>query len=130
MAKILKLVSLVTNKLVLLALLALFFSQVWISYGKLAKRTVAYDQDIISNTEQLYPSFTLCPEYNELTPFNYEEHGLDQVYQIKKVVFNDLDSLGHYVKFNQRCNNFIVNNYLWCFNQVLHMKFFIVNFID
>ena len=102
MAKILKLLSLLTNKLVLLALLALFFSQVWVSYGKLVKRTVAYDQDIISNMEQLYPSFTLCPEYNELTSFEYDEHGLDEVHKVKKIVFNDLDSLGHFVKFNQR----------------------------
>ena len=102
MAKIVKIISLVTNKIVLLALLALFFSQVWISYGKLVKKTVAYDQDIISSMEQLYPSFTLCPEYNELTPYNYLEHGLDEIFKVKKIVFNDLDSLKHFVKSNQR----------------------------
>ena len=102
MVKIVNVISLVTNKIVLLALLALFFSQVWISYGKLVKKSVAYDQDIISSMEQLYPSFTLCPEYNELTPYEYLEHGLDEILRVKKIVFNELNSLKHFIKYNQR----------------------------
>ena len=104
MVRLSKILSLVTNKIVLFALLALFFFEVWISYGKLVKKTVAYDQDIISNMEQLYPSFTLCPEYKEyeLKPFQYADYGLDEIYKVKKIVFNDLDLFGHFVKYNER----------------------------
>ena len=54
-----KFLSALANKIVFVVLAALFLSQVWISYEKLRKKSVAYDQDVKSSMEQLYPSFTV-----------------------------------------------------------------------
>ena len=96
-----KFCSALAIKTVFLALVALFMSQVWISYGKLHKRSVAYDQDVISNMEQLYPSFTLCPQYsiaNELEHFKDIDNGMDKIFKYRKLVLNELASLTHTVK--------------------------------
>ena len=100
-AKILGIFTFVANKILLLALVALFWTQVWIAYGKLVKQSVAYDQDIISDVEQLYPSFTLCPKYAYVVPYKYVEHGLDAIFKVEKVVFNELDQFTHIVKSEQ-----------------------------
>ena len=93
-----KFMTAMANKTVFLALVVLFLSQVWISYEKLCKRSVAYDQDVESSMEQLYPSFTLCPEYDEIEPFKDVHHSMDEIFKYRKLVLNKLASLKHIVK--------------------------------
>ena len=97
-----KFMSEMANKIVFLALAALFLSQVWISHEKLLKKSVAYDQDVKSSMEQLYPSFTLCPEfgYDSIDPFRDVDHGLDKIFSYLKWVLSKhgLSTLRHIVK--------------------------------
>ena len=99
-----KFISAITNKIVFLALAALFLYQVWTSYGKLQKKSVAYDQDVKSSMEQLYPSFTLCPEYgfDEIDTFKDADNGLDKIYKLWKRISsrNGFSTLKHTVKSN------------------------------
>ena len=97
-----KFMSEMANKIVFLALGALFLSQVWISYEKLRKKSVAYDQDVKSSMEQLYPSFTLCPEYgyDSKNSFKDVDHGLDRIFKYRKsyLYIHGLTNLRHIVK--------------------------------
>ena len=95
-----KFFSLVVDKAVFIALVSLFLSQVLISYGKLRKRSVAYDQDVISSIEQLYPSFTLCPEYenDRIHTFKDVDNSMDKIFNYRKKVLNELAPLLHIVK--------------------------------
>ena len=95
-----KFLSASANKIVFVVLAALFLSQVWNSYGKLRKRSVAYDQDVVSNMEQLYPSFTMCPEheYAGMDNFNDVDYGMDIIFNYKKDVLDELLGLKHIVK--------------------------------
>ena len=90
------------KKVMLLALLSFFFSRVWLSYQKLQKGSVAYDSDIRRESEQLYPSFTLCPTYR-LEGNNFEERkveGLDKMPGDGNSVFSEFIIFKHYVKSN------------------------------
>ena len=87
------------NKFVFVTLVALFSVQVWISYQKLSKRSVAYDQDVRSSMEQLYPSFTLCPEYDIDIRDKDAKRTLELIYNNKRsFVLNELSFLTHTVK--------------------------------
>ena len=89
----------VVNKIVFVALVALFLSQVWTAYQKLTKRNVAYDQEVRSSMEQFYPSFTLCPEYEtEGLMFNDIGHSIDEIFNYRKNIMDEMDFLTHIVK--------------------------------
>ena len=92
------LITSVANKFVFVTLVALFLLQVWTAYQKLSKRSVAYDQDVRSSMEQFYPSFTLCPDFDNAFEFD-AKHSLEIIYNKKRSnVFNELDFLTHTVK--------------------------------
>ena len=91
------------KKAVLLTLMAFFISGVVVSYQKLQQRSVAYDTDVVSASEQLYPSFTLCPEYNEIDidVLNWGDQMNKSLVDILKhgvKVFNELTYFRHYHK--------------------------------
>ena len=88
----------VANKFVFITLVALFLLQVWTAYQKLTKSNVGYDQDVRSSMEQFYPSFTLCPDFDNAFEFD-AKHSLEIIYNKKRSnVFNELDFLTHTVK--------------------------------
>ena len=91
------------KKAVLLTLMAFFISGVVVSYQKLQQRSVAYDQDVVSASEQLYPSFTLCPEYNDIDIDMFDwgdklNKSLVQIFNHGVKVFNELTYFRHYHK--------------------------------
>ena len=91
------------EKAVLLTLMAFFISGVVVSYQKLQQRSVAYDTDVVSASEQLYPSFTLCPEYNDIDIDVFDwgdkmKKSLVHIFNHASTLFNELTFFRHYHK--------------------------------